>query len=165
MTNTIQIYELCVKDIGGLYFIPPDLVYFDNHFICQPELKKWRAPPVQVKRSQKKPSDFISWMLRAPVVRERIRWLLEDAFAGCVEFLPFYTLRSGETLFVMNVLNLDQEKAIFKKDPYSLVYVRNEFGKLAISHSFTGIALADPQADNTALIMRGKDVNVFPGLS
>lgn len=159
-----DIYELNLKDTGGIYFMPPDLSYFENHFVCQREIDNWTPPPIREKRGGKRPADFISWMLRAPIVRSRVRSALSSEFPDDLEFLPFYTTRLGEDLFVMNVLNTDRSKSIFKADPYSMIYVRSRFGELAVSHRFTGLALADPSADNVSKILRGQDINMFPGI-
>ena len=160
----IDIYELCTKDVGGTYFIPHSLFYFHDHFCCEAMAASWAPPPVQAVRKRAKPVDFLSWMLRAPVVRERVRDILTDFCGEDLEFLPFYITARGEALFAVNVLTTDTRKPVFKKDKNSQVYARHEFGVLACQHGFTGLALADPHANNLRKIVRGQDINVFPGL-
>lgn len=160
----IDIYELAVQDIGGIYFIPHSLFYFHDHFVCEPMANSWNPPPFQVVRKRAKPADFSSWMLRAPVVRERVRNILSPYCRDDLEFLPFYTTKQGEVLFAINVLTTDTTRPMFKKDPMSQVYVRHELGVLAREHGFTGLALADPDANNLSKVLKGQDINVFPGL-
>lgn len=161
---TLELYELNSCDAGGLYFIPDSLYYFQDHFVCEPMAALWEPPPFKAIRKRAKPTDFVSWMLRAPVVRDRVREILRDYVGDDLEFLPFYETMGGEQLFAMNVLTTDASRPIFKNGPASKVYVRHEFGVLAATHKFTGIALADPGANNGRLVVRGESINVFPGL-
>lgn len=159
-----KIYELNFHDAGGLYFIPDSLYYFLDQFVCEPMAAAWEPPAFRVVRKRAKPTDFVSWMLRAPVVRERVRDILTAYVGDDLEFLEFYKTARGEKLFAMNVLTTDASRPIFKNSPKSRVYVRHEFGALAGTHKFTGLALADPHANNLRLIVRGQNINVFPGL-
>lgn len=161
---TIDSYELATHDVGGIYFIPDNLFFFHDHFVCEPMMTSWQAPPFRPVRKRAKPADFSSWMLAAPVVRERVREILDSVCGDDLEFLPFYTTPRGEELFAMNVLTSDCSRPVFKKARLGPVYVRQQFGVLAVEHEFTGLALADPNANNLGKIVRGQDINVFPGL-
>lgn len=161
----IDHYELTVQDIGSIYFIPASLFYFHDHFVCEEMTASWEPPPFKVVRKKAKLADFSSWMLHAPVVRNRVRELLIPFSGQDLEFLPFYITPRGEELFAMNVLTTDATRPIFKKHPMSQVYARESFGVLAREHGFTGLALADPDANNLRKIIRGESVNVFAGIA
>ena len=65
----------------------------------------------------------------------------------------------------MNVLTLDGRAPIFKKASDSIIFVSDGFGEIAKENQLTGLSLADPDADNGRKIVRGMDVNIFPGLA
>lgn len=161
---SVDAYELSVRDIGRMYFMPDDLYYFHEHFVCKSMADGWSAPRFTVVRKRTRPADFSSWMLNAPVVRENVRIILEPFLGCCVEFLDFYTTDRGERLYAMNVLTTDQSVPLFKTHRNSVVYARHEFGIIARDNKFTGLALADPNANNLKMIVHRQNINVFPGL-
>lgn len=160
----IDFYELSTYDIGGVYFIPDDIFYFHSHFICKPMADSWTPPAIQVVRKRAKPADFSSWMLGAPIVRERVCNILLANYRDDLELLPFYVTPSGERLFAVNVLTTERTRPVFKIRPTGGVCVREEFGMLARDNKFTGLALANPDANNLRLVVSGQDINAFPGL-
>jgi hypothetical protein len=164
MKRMTDFYEIWPIDIGRLYFIPDDLSYFIEHFVCKSMSESWSPPPVKVVRRRAKPADFSSWAHSAPIVRERVCPMLIAMSGSDIEILPFYKTVGGEMLFAVNVLTTDNSKPIFKPSPMDAVCVHREFGVLAREKRFTGLALADPFVDNLAKITRRESVNVFPGL-
>jgi hypothetical protein len=157
-------YEIQSRDIGGLYFRANEAFYFQDHFVCIPMIKSWQVPPISVIRRRQRAADFSSWSLSAPVVTERICDILSDLRVDCVEFLPFYITERDQKLFAINVLTTDPSKLLFKRHPKGLVYVQSKFCGIAVKHQFTGLDLADPDANNLYKIVRGENINACPGL-
>ncbi len=159
-----MIYELCYYSKKRLSLIPHDLRYFNTHFNCRSLQSEWEVPPVTIYPKSYKVADFVGWMLMAPVVSDRTKQIITSALKVEVEFLPFHSLK-GRPYYAMNVMSLDPTSAIFKKTTGSVVYVSDEFGDMACDAKLTGLVLADPDAENGRMIVRGLDTNVFKGLT
>jgi hypothetical protein len=158
-----MVYELVIMTNGRISFVPEDLRYFDNHFVCKSMADYWEIPPAKIIGTSGKMPDFVSWMLRAPVISERARDNLANICDGLVEFLPFHNVKNRKN-FAVNVLNLDSGREIFKKFPSSAVFVRKGFGEVVRDNGLTGVELADPNDDIGKKIVRGEHVNCFPGV-
>ena len=156
-------YELVIRGNKRLCFIPHDLRYFDDHFVCERMKSNWGVPPAKIIRGNSSICDFVLWMLRAPIITERVLAYLRDYCQNDVEFLPFHDVKETK-LFAVNVLTRDSSRMMFKKDINSVVYVNDNFGNLARNHRFSGIELADPTSNISKSIVQGKSVNIFPGL-
>lgn len=103
-------------------FIPCDLRYFRTHFVCQPMLEMWCPPPVHKQGTSYEAADFVSWMLRAPVVSARAKDALGPICGSLVEFLPFHAIK-GSAIWAINVLSRDPRAPIFKTQMDSVVSV------------------------------------------
>lgn len=158
-----MIYELVCMTKGRVFFIPEDLRYFKNHFVCQNMEDNWEIPPVKMVGVSGKAPDFVSWMGCAPVISEKATDLLYPICQDLVEFLPFHQIREKK-YFAVNVLSRDSRKAVFKKSPLSAVFVRDSFGEILRDNGLTGVALADPSDNIGKKIVRGEHVNCFPGV-
>ena len=156
-------YELVINPRRRFAFIPHDLRYFQDHFVCEPMGSDWKAPPVTITGKSYKSADFVVWMQRAPIVSPRAKDTLGRLCSGLVEFLPFHAIKGIEH-FAMNVLSRDRQTPIYKVDPQSVVFVSDEFGKLLRDHELSGAELANPSDNIGQKIVRGETVNVFPGL-
>ena len=136
-------YELVVRSRRRFAFIPHDLRYFQDHFVCQPMSTDWEVPPVQVIGKSYKSADFVSWMQRAPVVSPRAKAALANVRSGLIEFLPFHPIKGVEH-FAINVLSLDDRKPIHKTHPQSVIFVNDDFGRILRDNALSGVELADP---------------------
>jgi hypothetical protein len=101
-TNDMRIWKLVGGGNRYIGLIPHELAYFQTHFIGRPMPIDWVPPPVTISGKSKKLSDFVIWMLTAPVVSEKARIALESAFNDYVQFLPFHHIKD-KPYFVMNV--------------------------------------------------------------
>lgn len=156
-------YELCPQSKRRFSFIPHDLRYFSANFRCEPMASSWRLPPVTPHGVSYKAADFVSWMLRAPVISERAKAALEPLWEGSVEFLPFHSIK-GAPYFAVNVVSRDNEGPIFKDGPDGVVFVDERTGGLIRDHRLTGVALADPANDIGRRVVRGESLHDYPGL-
>lgn len=163
MNQDKTIYQLVIRGNKRLSLIPHDLRYFNNHFVCQRMASSWKAPPAKILGNSNKLCDFILWMLRAPIVTEKVIEILDRHCKGSVEFLPFMKIK-GSDVYALNILSNDPADMLFKPDPKSVVYANSDFGNLAVRHGFTGIELADPASNILKLVIQGSSTNVFPGL-
>jgi len=144
-------------------FIPHDLRYFHTHFICDSMAETWEMPPAELYAKSYKPGDFVSWMLKAPVISVRAKEALESICKGLVEFLPFHSIR-GKAFFAVNVLCRDPEMPIFKPGLNEVPLVDERFGAVLRDHRLTGIALADPANNIMRRVIHGQSLHDFPGL-
>ena len=156
-------YELVIGTKGRVSFVPDDLRYFNDHFICERMAYDWEIPPAKMIGKSGKTADFVSWMLRAPVISEKARKCLAETCGELVEFLPFHSIKN-QKYYVMNVLNRDMSRPVFKTDKSSVVYVDEIFGSIIRDNFLTGVHLADPDSDIGRKIVRGESVNCFPGI-
>ncbi len=145
-------------------YIPDDLRYIHTHFIGKAMADDWELPPVTVNGKSYKVSDFVGWMLRAPIISERARSALANICDGLVEFLRWYDIKK-KPYYAMNVLSFDQSMPIHKRDAMSKIYVDERFGAVLRDHNLTGVALANTDDSITMRkILLGEDLNLFPGL-
>lgn len=156
-------YEIFPESARRFAFIPDDLRYFHNRFVCEPMAHTWEIPPAKPEGKSYKAADFVSWMLCAPVISTRAKHALEGVFAGLVEFLPFHAIR-GDPYFAVNVLNTDPQAPIHKPDPQSVPLVDESVGAIIRDCKLSGVALADPQKDIMRRVVRGESLQDFPGL-
>jgi hypothetical protein len=156
-------YELVIRSTRRPSFVPHDLRYFDDHFICQSMANSWEIPPAEILGRSYKPADFVLWMNRAPIVSEKAKIALSSPCGELVEFLPFHSLY-GKKFFAVNVLNMDRNLLIYKKDPKSAVFACERFGTIVRDNLLSGLEMADPTEDIDRKILNGESVNAFPGL-
>ncbi len=189
----LRIWELNTDPNRHLFIQTVDLRYFNERFNGSPISDDWEIPAYDVLNRSKKVADFTSWQvgsqvfLVSPLARDLISQLDESA----VEFLPFDRIK-GRKLYVANVLRTEdfldlartefQEGSglpvrvawraglpdalppIFKVKGGSDTYVSTDFGRKAVEHRITGLRLADPAKNRFQQIVRGEQINEFPGL-
>ena len=156
-------FELCPESARRFRFFPDDLRYFDSHFVCEAMEPCWKIPPAKPNGISYKAADFISWMLRAPIVSARAKLALEEICQGLVEFLPFHSIK-GEPYFAINVLSCDYDAPIHKPNPHSVPLVDGRFGAVIRDCALSGVALADPDNCIGRRVVRGESLHDFPGL-
>jgi hypothetical protein len=156
-------YELVPQSERRFRFIPSDLSYFHCHFICEAMAHAWELPSVTLDGTSYKATDFVSWMLRAPVVSEKAKNAMAGICEGLVEFLPFHPVK-GRAYWAVNVLNRDPQQPIYKHAAHSVVFVDGRFGATIREQCLDGVALADPSNDITRRVVRGQSLHDFPGL-
>jgi len=160
---SIMNYELVIRAKKRFNFIPKDLRYFDDHFVCRGMSETWEVPPAVENGKSYPVPDFVLWMLRAPLVSERAKDCLSGLCEADVEFLPFHKAK-GKNIYAMNVLSTDSKRAVFKQTPKSVVLVDERFGAIMRDNRLTGAELADPNDDVDRKVAMGETVNAFPGL-
>ena len=156
-------YELVPQSTRRFSFIPDDLRYFKDHFVCEQMSDTWKLPPASAHGRSYKAADFVVWMLSAPVVSKRAKDVIGDLCGELLEFLPFHSIK-GAPYFAINVLNQDTGQPIYKTDPHSVVFVDEQFGTLIRDCKLSGVALADPLKEIGRRIVRGESLHDFPGL-
>jgi len=169
-----------------------DLRLFNGRFIGKPMSRDWTSPEFETLNRSKKVADFTSWQMgsRAMLVTVRAKDAIESLAGTDVEFLPFATIR-GVELLALNVLRLvpavDWEAMnrqdwnlstpvilrsgladippIFKDSerPHS-TFASDALGELALEYGLKGLRLADPRKNLTRSIVRGLEINEYPGL-
>lgn len=189
-----RIWELNIAANQHLAIQTGDLRYFWDHFNGQPMSRTWSTPDYDVLNRSKKVADFTSWQIgsQAFLASARAKEMILQLDQAAVEFLPFGSFK-GRELFAVNVLRtedfLDMERTefmsgaggtpvrvvwrdqmpeqvppIFKIRGSSNTYVSELFGRKAVELAMTGLRLADPKKNRFEQIVRGEQINEFPGL-
>lgn len=90
-------------DADAAVTLSTDLGFFRDRFIGRSLRDSWVAPPIGVVGGRGSLRDFVSWMIKVPVVSARAKAVLEPLTAGAAEFLPLIDLR-GIPYFALNVV-------------------------------------------------------------
>lgn len=190
----LRIWELNIDANQHLAIQPGNLSYFWDHFSGHPMSQTWSTPAYEVLNRSKKVADFTSWQIgsQAFLVSARAKEMILQLDRAAVEFLPFDSFK-GRDLFAVNVLRtedfLDMDRTefmsgtsqtpshvvwqdqlptelppIFKVKGSSNTYVSESFGQKAVELSMTGVRLADPKKNRFEQVVRGEQINEFPGL-
>lgn len=188
----MKIWEVCPDANRYLCVQQLDLRFFNDRFDGQLLGEKWSSPDYDILNRSKNVADFTSWQIgsRSFLISSRAVGLLRPLVSNKVEFLPFATIK-GTELFAVNVCDtvpvIDWRRSICNahtidriallptpvqlpllfKDPDlpSYTFASDALGELAIENRLTGLQLADPEKNRLRQIVRGEQINEFPGLS
>jgi hypothetical protein len=100
-----KIFFLYAKSNDRLSLGPADLSYFKNRFVGKKLPRNWTAPPVEIYDKSKPMGDFVGWMLKAPVISEKAKKILEPFISKYVQFLYMMEMKDTK-LYAMNVIHV-----------------------------------------------------------
>jgi hypothetical protein len=163
-------------------FIPSDLRFFHENFICEPIGDSWQRPPYYQDNKRLPLADIMSWMLHVPILSEKAARMFSHSHAS-VELLPFDEI-DNEPYFALNCLTcidiIDFDRScdilefgpiyfrsiprnvpsIFQcKDsdgtPAGQIFVSFEFAQMIRKSGLTGAEYIDPATEIVKEIARG----------
>jgi hypothetical protein len=86
----------------------PDNDYWERNFYGSPMDDQWELPPLEILGKSKKLGDFVGWMLKAPIVSDRARTVLEPVVGSDAQFVRFHEL-GGRRYYGINVLRIERD--------------------------------------------------------